>query len=316
MHSRYTAAIVAIALASGCTAGTADDFSNVLPDERILINLPVDDTAGLRSEVGDTAEYYLFTAQVTRDVNGLIGDVLDAVEHISGFDPTWSDDEDNTAVWGPWEDNGVDGMMAIHYDEAADTYEWSLNFKETGADEEAWETIFAGNVYEGATDETGAGALAINFDALSAIDDEEVDVTGVFYVEYDVTEEGTDATAGWDSFSEDGSEVTDIAYFYSQEHGEGGMMDLVYWADITGNDVQEAHIVRSRWHKEGDGRSDVYVTDGDFGALVYNATECWQPNHSVTFYEENASFTTSGDEEMCTFAEPDWNESDDAPAAR
>ena len=315
--TRFTAAIIAIALTAGCTNGVADDFSKVLPDDRVKINMPIDDAGGLRSNVGDTAEYYSFTAQVTHDVNTLIGQVLDTVEYVADFDPTWSDDQENTAVWGPWDDGGLEAYMAVAYDEGADTYTWALEYRNVGETDEDWVTVFAGDVAEGATDEVGAGRLAIDFDAFEQFaDEDDDDITGVFYVEYDVTEDTTSAYAGFEGFSENGSEVTDIAYFYDQEHNEGGMMDLVYWADLTGNEVQEANIVRSRWHKEGDGRSDVYITDGDFGALVYSATECWKQDHAVVFYENNADLVTNGDVGMCTFAEPDWNDSDDAPVGR
>ena len=311
---RLSIALAVLALASGCTPVSAEDFSNILPDDRLKINLPTDDTTGLRSNLGDVSEYYLFTAQVTTDVNGLIGQVLDAVEYITEFDPTWGDEEENTAVWGPWTDQGVEGYLAVHYEEAADTYDWGRDLPTVGETDDDWVTVFAGDVGAGATDTTGSGRMAIDFDAFSDFDTEGDDVTGVFYVEYDVTDETTTAHAGFEGFSENGGEATDVAYFYDQEHDEGGLMDLVFWADVTGNEVQEAHIERSRWHKAGDGRADGYITEGDFGALVYQATECWKQDHAVTFYEDNANLVTHGDEESCTFSEPAWNDSDDAPA--
>ena len=312
--TRLTAAIAAIALASGCSKGVANDFSSVLPDDRVKINMPIDDAGGLRSNVGDTAEYYQFTAQVTTDVNALIGTVLDGVAYIADFEPTASDD--STSVWGPWEDDGIEGYMAMNYEEAEDTYTWALEFRNAGETDDDWVTVYVGNIEEGATDEVSAGQFAIDFDAFSEFAVEDGDeLTGTFYVEYDVNEATTSAYVGFEDFSENGSETTDIGYFYDQEHDEGGMMDLVFWADITENEVQEAHIVRTRWHKEGDGRSDVYITDGDFGPLVYQATECWKRDHAVTFYEDNANFVSDGDEGMCTFGEPDWNDSEDAPAA-
>jgi hypothetical protein len=283
-----------------------------LPDERLKINLPVGDTSGLRTDVGDTSEYFLFTAQVTSEVNGLMGQVLDAVDAITDFEPTWADDGERTALWGPWTEDGVEAVLAVHQDPSEDTYAWGLDLRSEGEGDEDWITVFAGEVEAGATEVESAGRLAIDFEALSDIDGE--DITGVFYVEYDLTEEGTSASAGFEAFSEDGGDETDVAYFYDQEHDEGGMMDLVFLDDVTGNDVPEVHIVRSRWHKEGDGRADGYVTEGDFGALVYQATECWKQDHAVTFYEDNASLISHGDVSDCTFSEPDWNDSDEAPA--
>jgi hypothetical protein len=307
--TRMPTCLVTLALLSGCGPSSPHDFSKVLPDARLKINLPVTDTSGLRTDVGDTSEYFLFTAQVTTEVNGLIGQVLDTVEAITDFEPTWADESENTAVWGPWEEENVETVLAVRQDALDGSYAWGLDLRNEGEGDGDWVTVFTGQIDPGATEIESAGRLAIDFDALSTFDSESI--TGVFAVEYDVTDETTSASAAFEGFSEDGGDETDVAYVYDQEHGEGGMMDLAFLQDVTGNEIAEVHIVRSRWHKEGDGRADAYVTEGDFGALVYRATECWKQDHAVTFYEDNADLISRGDEADCTFAESDWN---DAPA--
>ena len=79
--------------------------------------------------------------------------------------------------------------------------------------------------------------------------------------------------------------------------------------------LPETHIIRTRWNPAGAGRADAYLTEGDLGALVYNATECWDESATVVFYEENFQFLRNGDESACAFSEPSWNESDSSRAA-
>jgi len=301
-----TLAPLALVFAMACDAGVQPgDYSKVLPDERILVSMP--DADGLRA-AGDPSEFRRDTKDIASDVNGLIGEVLDGIGEITSFDPTWSDEQEDAAVWGPWTDNGVDIMMVVqHFDD--DHYEWALMLRPAGADDDAWQAYVAGQVEPGATETTAAGRFAMDFGVLTELADAPDDIAyGVFYTEYDVQDDTVDAEAGFEGYHEGGGEPeVDAVYHYAQDP-LGGLMDVAYEHDVNEGGSLETVILRSRWAKNGEGRGDAYVTGGDFGDLVYTATECWNPSGMTVFAEDNASLSTSGDEGQCAFDEPAWPE--------
>ena len=62
--TRSMTSVVLLSLLGACTTGPGDDYANVLPDDRLLINMPVDYGASARSDVGDRSEYQVLTADV------------------------------------------------------------------------------------------------------------------------------------------------------------------------------------------------------------------------------------------------------------
>ena len=304
---------LSLALSACSTGGDADAFREVLPDNRLLINMPVDFGGSARSNLGDESEYYVLTADATLDINQIIGDVLDGVGEITDFDPTWSNDGGNKALWGPWEDGDINGRLWVR--ELADgSFDWALEAKRVAEGEDAYLPVFAGQVDSGSDADISGGRFAIDFGALSTFDPSE-DLTGEFYVDYAVDGDMSEVMAGWQDFSENGGEPVDAGYHYTQDD-TGGSMDLVVEADATGNDVAELNIIRSRWNDTGAGRTDAYLTEGDLGALVYTAAECWDSSYSVVYFEENYSLTSVGDEAQCVFTDAEFSDSSTAPAVR
>lgn len=292
---------------AACTGGGADDYAAVLPDERLLIDLP---TGGARSALGDEAEYYALTADVTAGVNGLISDVLEGLDYVTSFEPTWSDD-DHKALWGPWEDGPTNARLWVEQTEDGG-YNWAIDAKLVEEGDDAYTPLMAGQIDPEATEIASVGRMVIDFDAVSRVSPDE-DATGEFYVEYDLDGEAVTAQAGFAGFTGDDGVLLDAMYAYDQDGSGAGSMDLAVSADQWGTPLPELHIVRTRWTPAGEGRADVYVTQGDLGDLVYTATECWDGSHDVTFYEENYELTREGDETACVFAEPEFSEAETAP---
>ncbi len=304
---------LSLALTACTTGGDADKFRDVLPDDRLLVNMPVDFGGTERSDVGDQSEYYVLTSDAARDINQIIGDILDGVGEITEFEPTWSNDGGNKALWGPWEDGGVNARLWVR-ERPDGSFDWALDAKLLAESDDAYRAVFAGQVDEGATADVSNGRIGIDFTALASVDSSE-DIAGAFYVDYAIDGDMSQVRAGWEDFSEDGSETVNAGYNYAQDSA-GGSMDLVIQMDATGNDVQELNIIRSRWLASGAGRTDAYLTEGDLGPLVYTAAECWDESKSVVFFEENYSLTTAGDVADCAFATAQFNETETAPAAR
>lgn len=308
---RQALSLAALLALTGCLIPVPGDYGDVLPDERIQINLPV--AFGDSQRDREWSQFYLLTARVTDDVNGLIGFVLHTVDVVTDLPPTWHDTEDNTAVWGPFADalDPVQTVLWVHYDEETDVYTWVIAQRpKTETSDEAWVHIIGGQVDAGATTETSSGWFAIDFDAAHDLDPNQT-ATGSFGCEYDIAADGVKATAGFEDFS-DGDESVDAYYHYEQLFAGSGKMDLAIEDDINGNLTEEILVVRSRWEYTGAGRSDGYVTGGDLGALVATVSECWDETFAPVFYEDNFSGNDpEGDEALCVYDEPEYNENDE-----
>ena len=72
--NRIAIAALSLAALTACTPESApEDYAELLPDGRLLVSMPAE-IGGTRG--GNPAEFYGFTAKVTRDVNDLIGTVI------------------------------------------------------------------------------------------------------------------------------------------------------------------------------------------------------------------------------------------------
>lgn len=299
------AALILPLFAAAC-AVTPDtsEYQAALPDDRLLVQ--VGNAASAARVSGEASEYQAATEDVAGDVNAFVRGVTDVVKEVTTYDPTWKDGEENTALWGPWSDAGVDGQLWVHKDEATGTFTWALQTKLT-ADAD-WLDLAAGEFTpDGTGSGNGTGAFAFNFDTVEAVDPQ--GAAGMIYAAYTVDDAGASVEMSFDGLS--GTDVTDLTggYTWTQEKAGPGAMDFAFWADVTGNTTPELMILRTRWQADGAGRGDAYVTDGDLGALTYTATECWDIGAIVTYSEDNSSLTTTGDANSCVFAEPEWNES-------
>lgn len=292
----------------------ADAFTKHLPDERILVALP----SGGNRAIGATADSYVTTVQVSTDVNGWISNVLDMLDTITSFEPTYSDAE-NRFFWGPWDDGGLDPnhtALYVEFDEPTGKYAWAIVKRDKDStDDEDWTPIVAGEAYEGDDEDQGHGFFIIDFDANTALSPAESAV-GTFLSTYEVTDAGVVAEASFDEFAENGSDDPITAgYSYGQDPTGAGYMDLAYLADINEDGSQEETIVlRTRWLADGAGRGDSVVFGGDLGVLTYTATECWDTDFAVSFEENNAELQRAGDETSCVFDQPEWNEEAPEPS--
>jgi hypothetical protein len=302
---------LALATACGEPADRPDssDYEAALPDDRILVAMPM----GGDRALGQTAESYLATADATSNVNGFIEEVLESVDHITDFEPTWTEDE-NKFLWGPWNEGGLDPnetALYVEYDADADAYGWAVIQRPKGTGDDAWVGIIGGESFPGATEDEGSGFFAVDFDAIASLNPAET-ATGVFYTEYAVEGDNVVAEAGFENFSEDGTEFVNAGYRFGQDADGNGYMDLGYLADIhEDGSAEETIVLRTRWQADGQGRGDMVVFDGDLAPLVYQGSECWDSSFAVVYEENNADLTMNGDESLCAFGDAEWN--DDAP---
>ncbi|MEL6342162.1 MAG: hypothetical protein AAFV53_03455 [Myxococcota bacterium] len=288
-------------------AADTDSYAQKLPDARVRIDMPAPAGAA-RSAEGDVSAFAGFTYDVTTDVNGLIDVVLTTVDTVTDFEPTWTDDA-QTALWGPWEDDGLHYALWVRHDVEEGIYRWGLNLKGVDEGEDAFVTVVAGQTEDGATDDAYTGWFAIDFDSIVLKNPSET-TRGRFISSYAVDGDAVVASAGFEDFADGADEPVDALYHYEQAIGADGLMDVVFLSDATGNGEDEMHIVRSRWSAAGEGRADAYLTGGELGALTYTATECWGDDFLVDYYIDNYHLVENGEASACAFEEPSFNEED------
>ncbi len=288
-----------------------DGLTDVLPDERIQVNLPMDDSAakGLAKDEGDWAEWYLFTAETTENINTMIASVLFWVDTITtDYWPSYVDGDRNQATWGPWSTalDPVETLLWVSYDTDSDVHSWGFDQWPRDGEQSDAATVIAGVVDPGATREVSTGRFEVDFTTINELDPTE-QTTGWFGVDYDIRTDGVGATAEFVDF---GPGQLDASYVYDQTFDGDGQMDLVVIADInpeSGTGTDETWYTRSRWHADGSGRTDIVITDGDLGSTSATITECWSAAFESVFYEESLSGTTWGDAGSCGFDSPDYS---------
>lgn len=307
---RITLALFTISLltATACIPEPQGSHADILPDDRVLINMPVDLTS--RRSEKQWSEAYLFTAEVTSDVNELISTVLENVEAVTEYPASWTDDE-STAIWGPFSEGPLDPnetALSVHYDGATDIYTWSVSQKPKDASDDEYKAIIAGQVEAGATEDASEGWFAIDFELMQELNPTE-DFTGKFVCTYDVDGNNVEASAAFEDFG-DSDELINALYHYEQEIGGDGFMDLVLETDITGSGDDELGLMRSRWTNEGAGRADILAMGGDLDDLGFVAqwSECWDSGFEAVYYTDNWDNTDSGDVSECVFAEAEFND--------
>ncbi len=289
---------------TGAGCATSPDLLDVLPDERIEINLPTGAEAAKAVDPDKAwATFYLFTAEITENVNGLVGGVLYWVGTLtSTYPPTWVDEDRTEASWGPWSRalDPVETLLWVAYEPADDTYDWGIDQWPREATAEEALPVILGEVDAGATREASSGRFTIDFDTRHMLDPTE-EAVGFFTVDYAIREDGA---SGWATFEDFGPEGIDAAYFYDQTRDGEGSMDLTVESDLTpglGTGLTETWDVHSRWLPTGAGRADVVVSGGDLGALTGHAVECWSASFERIYYTDDFSGTVEGDEALCVY---------------
>ncbi|MBT3220715.1 MAG: hypothetical protein HN348_16635, partial [Proteobacteria bacterium] len=260
------------------------------------------------------SEAYLFTAEVTSNVNDLISTVLVNVEAVTAYPPTWADD-DTTAIWGPFSNGPLDPndtAVTVHYDANTDIYTWSVSQKPKDAGDDEYQAIISGQVEAGATEEASEGWFAIDFELMHELNPTE-DLIGKFICTYGINGDNVKASAAFEDFG-DSDELINALYHYEQVAGGDGFMDLVIESDFTDGGEDELGVMRSRWTKDGAGRADSMAMGGDLGdtGLVPQSSECWNSSFEPVFYTDNWSLAEEGDVTECVFEEAEFNDTHDA----
>ena len=292
-------------LTIGC-AGGGSEFADVLPDDRLLLELPANNVSSKGMTEGEWSEFYLVTSQVTDDVNGLIGGILHLVDNITDRRPSWANDARTHAIWGPYSTalDPVDVTLHVEYAPLDDTYTWYFNMIPKGEDGGEEVTVVAGEVDAGATRMASSGRFTADFTTMQQLDPT-TRLEGLFYSDYEISPTGVIAEASVEGFG--WQKTHDAFYTYSQEFGGEGEMDLAWEQDADNDGIDDTFALRSRWFNDGDGRGDALVTSSRHETTVV-ATECWNTSFNLVYGYNEITGEEVGSDSDCAYSDASYVE--------
>lgn len=266
--------------------------------DQVKIKLP----QNANKAVGDLAEWYVATRNVTRTFNGGAGWVLVLVHTIVQF-PVTSMNGD-TYTWGPWSDALDPAEYKLDVTAVGDgTYTYQLSGKSKTQPGSSFEVIIDGKADPRPGELQGNGQFLIDFDAGKRVNPiDSGDAKGQVDVRYDLAARHLDL--GIMSTNDQGEPVM-ADYAYNETATGGGDMVFNVDGNAGGTAAQEHITLRSRWQSNGAGRADARMAGGDLQAGAI-ASECWDTSFRRTYYTDSVNFApTEGAVSGCAFGTVD-----------
>ncbi|HUS68432.1 MAG TPA: hypothetical protein VMZ28_28050 [Kofleriaceae bacterium] len=284
-----------------------DEVARAIPRaDEVKINLPQTDTEF--QALGQIADYYRLTRNVTRSLNGGAAWVLIVVHAIVDNYPATSVDG-NVYTWGPWDEGALAPAIYRLVVTANDdgTYDWQLDGQSKTVAAAPFESVISGHaVPDGLPDDDvhlGSGDFTIDFDAGERVNPiDNTPDTGNVLVTYDLLARVVTMHAeGVDELGNPGT----FDYFYDENDDGSGDFQFALEGDMEKNSsLAESALIRSRWQPTGAGRSDAMVSGGDLADLELTATECWDAQFGRTYYTDSVTWQpTEGDAGSCAYAD-------------
>src|SRR5438067_1100133 len=258
--------LVALFASVGLTACVAQNepppLDKIIPtSDDVAIKLP-SSASQKASAVGDLAQWYVVTRDVTKTLNAGTAWVLIVVHAVVQYPPTTV--AGDTYTWGPW--SGA--LDPAEYELTATgplpdgSYDWQLEGRSKITAGAQLETVISGNGAE------GHGTFTIDFDAAERVNPVDNNAQGQVAVAYDLV--GRRLQMGIDNLQ------GHFDYDYSEATDGGGNMVFESIADTDDPGTQsEDSVIRSRWLSTGDGRADVRISGGDLGTVEVTGSQCW-----------------------------------------
>jgi hypothetical protein len=311
---RYLLSIAALALllCAGCGEEDGDFLEGVPDSESIRIKLPGDSSSSSaltaengealsNTQLGGTAEFYLFTRQMTREVNGGVYYLLLMIEDIAHQTPTTK--EDDRWIWGPYTPALDPATYKVTIEKRSDAdYAWLMEAKPKDQGDEAYLSLISGTHTRGARPRRGQGTITLDFDNMASIDATKVE-RGSAEVTYQSDIYPVTVTVHFIDFTgEDGKGPTDAQYHYTENEDTSGEFSFSTNQDMDLLGEPEDGKILSRWVADGRGRSDIRLSGGD---LLDNeppisevvAIECWDTMFKRTYFKDWAT-TSAGTFEL------------------
>ena len=276
------------------------DLQRAIPTaDQVQIKLP----GGATRQLGQLAEWYGATRNVTRTFNGGTAWVFVIVHTIIQFPVTTVDG--NKYTWGPWSAALDPAEYKLDVLEVGDgTYEYQLSGRTKLERGSAFEIVLDGFADPRAGADRGHGSFVLDFDAgrrVNPIDAE--DARGKVTVAYDLAAKQLELAI--DSVDDRGEPVL-AEYAYTAAADGGGDMTFSVEGNAGGTAAIEQITLRSRWLGTGEGRADARVRGGDLGDTGATASECWDDTFRRVYYADSVNLAPAeGTVDACAFATQD-----------
>ena len=278
---------------------TSTELRSAIPtSEQVQIKLP----GGAVRQVGQLAQWYVATRDVTRTLNGGTAWVLTLVHSIVQFPATSVDGDKHT--WGPWSDALAPAEYKLDVRDVGDgTYEYQLSGRSKTQAGAQFEVIVDGKADPRKGDLQGSGQLLLDFEAGRRVNPIDAgDARGEVTVKYDLAAKHLDLDIV--SIDDKGQPVT-ADYAYNETADGGGDMLFDIAGNAGGTTKNETITLRSRWQATGAGRADARIAGGDLTVGV-TASECWDTAFKRVFYADSLGFSPAeGLAESCAFRTQD-----------
>lgn len=302
LTSVLTASCVLSLAATGCIKQDAppDELARAIPTaEQVRIKLP----ASQARTIGELANYYVVTRDVTRTLNGGTGWVLVLIHAIVQYPVTSING--NVYTWGPWSDALDPAEYKLDVTDNGDgTYDYQLSGRNKTVTGSQFEVVIDGHADATAGDLKGNGDFSLDFDASRRVNPIDTgDAKGVITVQYDLSARHLEMLA---QAPDANGNPAMFEYAYNETLDGGGDMVFDVTADAGGTALPENIVIRSRWQADGAGRGDARLAGGDLGSAQAIASECWSTLFRRVFYTDNVNWQpTEGDVAQCAYGTAD-----------
>ena len=296
-----TASCVLSLAATGCVKqdDPPEAIARAIPTaEQVSIKLPANGRA-----LGDLANYYVVTRDVTRTLNGGTGWVLVLIHAIVQYPVTTI--SGNTYTWGPWSDALDPAEYKLDVTDNGDgTYDYKLSGRNKTVAGSQFEVVIDGHADTTAGDLQGNGDFSLDFDAGRRVNPiDSGDAKGKITVQYDLAARHLEMLA---QAPDANGNPAMFEYAYNETLAGGGDIVFNVTADGGGTALPENIVIRSRWQADGSGRGDARLAGGDLGSSQAIASECWSSLFRRVYYTDNVSWQpTEGSVAECAFGTAD-----------
>jgi hypothetical protein len=333
------ALVLALPLAAGaCGRDDADEFRSGVPyHEDVTMVVPGATASGTQGALtadgvtevqgkllGETADLYKLTRDITVMVNGATGAVLGLVKTVTEFPP--SSVGTDVAVWGPHTNPLSPNTWRLTVNRIAKgQFHYVFEAKPRAMDDSAYLTILSGNhtvANPGLRRRVnlpayGSGDFILDWDNAQKLPEHDKNVGKASFTYSRVQGGDVNIAVVFTQVKDDDTGMLiDAQYGYVETPGNGGSFQFTVTKDaITTTAALETLTVRSRWMETGAGRADVKFNGGDVDTLVgttdATSSECWSTGDTgfKSLFETNSYGDAAkmwGAEADCAYATPDY----------
>jgi hypothetical protein len=269
------AALAAVTINAGCGNYSNEDleFMNALPEKQDLTaDIPVRTAVVL----GDTAELYRMTRNVTLVFNGIVDAFLTVIDTIRSYPPTTR--QPNQRIWGPFPAEKQPGWLIqlVMTRQDLTTFTYSLEYLPAAAPGSAPLVLMTGDFAASGGVRRGTGHVGINTEALRGAGvDPDLGYLDTLAIVYDTSAFPVSVSLMYKNFPNPvkADDPTQGTYVYSAQANGQGALSFDFSAYSIPGPQLDTFNVTSRWLGSGEGRADLQVVSGEATGLA--ETQCW-----------------------------------------